>query len=304
MAMEPYSAEEVIRTIGCSSATMTLLTQTFSDHDEEAFAAIINDNACDLSLISNVCEYIWPNHQYLSEPSEEDTVAGLDAVASLLRDVAHPVGTSAQRLSEAIEPFLEGGDRDSYLQTCVHYDRDAFDFLCAYYNDNYDLFKPKERQQIEPLIQQGGGTVTAPFHLPDDYFDFRHETHESKEFFRLHSEVVKGGSHTFGQLVEFLAEEGYIGSSPAVKNLFAYRFSGKMRPTKVESIEWHGRNGNSYELIYLVKHLTERGDYRKMRQFFTGPRWVKDHDSSYARGANYRLKEFLHKLYPTLSDQL
>ena len=77
-----------------------------------------------------------------------------------------------------------------------------------------------------------------------------------------------------------------------------------MRPERVVPIEWYGRNGKSYELIYLVKMLTDRGDYRKMRSFFVGPKWVADRDSSYARGADYRLKELLHKLYPTLPDQL
>ena len=101
-----------------------------------------------------------------------------------------------------------------------------------------------------------------------------------------------------------IAQLGYIDASPAVKSLFAYRFSGRMRPGKVEPIEWHGKNGNSYELIYLVRNMTERANYRKMKSFFTGPKWVPNRDSSYARGADYHLKETLHKLYPTLPDQL
>ena len=62
--------------------------------------------------------------------------------------------------------------------------------------------------------------------------------------------------------------------------------------------------GKSYELIYLVKMLTERANYRKMKSFFIGPKWVSNRDSSYVRGADYHLKETLHKLYPTLPDQL
>ncbi len=47
-----------------------------------------------------------------------------------------------------------------------------------------------------------------------------------------------------------------------------------------------------------------KGKYDKMRCFFTGPDWPKDRHSSYAKGADYHLKETLHKLYPTLPDQL
>ena len=53
-----------------------------------------------------------------------------------------------------------------------------------------------------------------------------------------------------------------------------------------------------------MRNLTERANYRKMRSFFTGPKWVKDRDSSYSRGADYNLKAYLHQLYPTLPDQL
>ena len=112
------------------------------------------------------------------------------------------------------------------------------------------------------------------------------------------------GSKQFELFINKLSELGYIDPAPAVKRLFAYRFSGRMRPVKVAPIEWHGKNGNSYELIYLVRNMTERANYRKMRNFFFGPKWVADRDSSYARGADYRLKETLHKLYPTLPDQL
>ena len=89
-----------------------------------------------------------------------------------------------------------------------------------------------------------------------------------------------------------------------MKQLFAYRFSGRMRPEMVVPLEWHGRKGKGYELIYLVKMLTERGDYRKMRQFFYGPAWPKDRLSSYAKNACRNLKEHLKELYPTIPDQL
>ena len=112
--------------------------------------------------------------------------------------------------------------------------------------------------------------------MPDDYFSFQNEALDTKEYFGLHPDVIKAGVEPFVQLVNHLAEAGYIDASAATKQLFAYRFSGRMRPEKVEPIEWHGKNGNSYELIYLVRNLTERANYRKMRNFFTGPKWVKD----------------------------
>ena len=300
----PYAVPEIIRTIGCSSATMTLLQQAFDAQDEDAFVHIIDTSDCDLLLTSCICEDVWPKIVYHTDPSDKDIANSLDVVASIFRNEEHPIRRSSKELSEATDSLFEDGDEDTYMRKYERYNHDLFDYMCEFYRDNYDRFKPKERKQIEPIILQGGGYIDTEFCLPDDYFSFHNEADDTKEYFGLHPEVIKAGVEPFVQLVNYLAESGYIDSFAATKQLFAYRFSGRMRPEKVEPIEWRGKNGNSYELIYLVRNLTERANYRKMRNFFTGPKWVKDRDSSYARGADYHLKAFLHQLYPTLHDQL
>ena len=300
----PYAVPEIIRTIGSSSATMTLLRQAFDAQDEDAFVHIIDTSDCDLLLTSCICEDVWPKIVYHTDPSDEDIANSLEVVASLFMNEEHPIRRSSKELSEASDSLFEDGGEDTCMRKYEQYNQDLFDYMCEFYRDNYDRFKPKERKQIEPLILQGGGYIDTEFCLPDDYFSFQNEADDTKEYFGLHPEVIKAGVEPFVQLVDYLAEAGYIDASAATKQLFAYRFSGHMRPEKVEPIEWHGKNGNSYELIYLVRNLTERANYRKMRTFFTGPKWVKDRDSSYARGADYHLKFYLHQLYPTLPNQL
>ena len=300
----PYAVPEIIRTIGCSSATMTLLRQAFDARDEDAFVHIIDTSDCDLLLTSCICEDVWPKIVYHIDPSDEDIANSLDVVASIFRNEEHPIRRSSKELSEATDSLSEDGDEESYMRKYDRYNHDLFDYMCEFYRDNYDRFKPKERKQIEPIILQGGGYIDTEFCLPDDYFSFHNEAGDTKEYFGLHPDVIKAGVKPFVQLVDYLAEAGYIDASAATKQLFAYRFSGRMRPERLETIEWHGKNGNSYELIYLVRNLTERANYRKMQNFFTGPKWVKDRDSSYARGADYHLKTYLHQLYPTIPDQL
>ena len=300
----PYAVPEIIRTIGSSSATMTLLRQAFDAQDEDAFVHIIDTSDCDLLLTSCICEDVWPKIVYHTDPSDEDIANSLEVVASLFMNEEHPIRRSSKELSEASDSLFEDGGEDTCMRKYEQYNQDLFDYMCEFYRDNYDRFKPKERKQIEPLILQGGGYIDTEFCLPDDYFSFQNEADDTKEYFGLHPEVIKAGVEPFVQLMDYLAEAGYIDSSAATKQLFAYRFSGRMRPEKVEPIEWLGKNGNSYELIYLVRNLTERANYRKMRNFFNGPKWVKDRDSSYARGADYHLKAYLHQLYPTLPDQL
>lgn len=303
-ALDSYAAPELIRTIGCASSVLTQLQQAYDAQDKDAFIHIIDTSDCDLSLVSSICEDIWPKIVYYTDPSDEDIANSLDVVVSLFRNDEHPISRSSKELSDATESSLDDGDEESYMEIYKRYNHDLFDYLCEFYRDNLKRFKPKERRQIEPLILKGGGSIDGEFHLPEDYFSFRNETSDSKEFFGLHPDVIKAGAKQFEDFVNVIAQLGYIDASPAVKRLFAYRFSGRMCPAKVEPIEWHGKNGNSYELIYLVRNMTERANYLKMKSFFTSPKWVANRDSSYARGADYHLKKTLHKLYPTLPDQL
>lgn len=300
----PYAVPELIRTIGCSSATMARLQEAFDAQDEDAFVHIIDTSDCNLLLTSCICEDVWPKIVYYTDPSDEDITNSLDVVASMLGREDHPLSRSSRELSEAAEHFFEGGDEKSYMLKYERYNRDLFDYMCEFYRDNYGRFKAKERRQVEPIILAGGGSIAPDFHLPDDYFSFRNESGKTEEYFGVHPDVIKAGLERFMQLIDYLADSGYIDSSTEAKNLFAYRFSGRMRPDKVEPIEWHGRNGKSYELIYLVRNMTERANYKRMKTYFFGCEWVKEKDCSYARGADHRLKAYLHKLYPTLPDQL
>lgn len=138
------------------------------------------------------------------------------------------------------------------------------------------------------------------FQLADNYFSRAMDSSHSNEFFYCHEEVLKGGPDKLTTLINFLSDHDYISKDILVKSTLAYRLTGKGSASHPSAIFWNGRNCNPYELIYLVKHLTCRGDYKKMRRFFVGPRWVKGCDSSYAKSANYDFKKFLHELYPTI----
>ena len=92
----PYAVPEIIRTIGCSSATMTLLRQAFDSQDEDAFVHIIDTSDCDLLLTSCICEDVWPKIVYHTDPSDEDIANSLDVVASIFRNEEHPIQRSSK----------------------------------------------------------------------------------------------------------------------------------------------------------------------------------------------------------------
>lgn len=138
------------------------------------------------------------------------------------------------------------------------------------------------------------------FRLGKNYFAKGMDSASSKEYFYCHEEVLRGGPEKLTTLINYLADHDYIPQDTFIKSTFAYRFTGKGIANNICPIPWNGRNGNPYELIYLVKYLTIRGDYRKMRRFFAVSQWVKDRDSSYAKSAGYDFKKFLHELYPAI----
>lgn len=317
-SVESYTAEEIIRTIGADSATIERLRQCYRERDLQTFAVTINENHCGLQTISWLCRNIWPDTSSVFSQPFEDIFTAMDAL-SLTNTVeqdnsAQTLLRSGERVADEALKIMNGDDGDAQRYFTAQYEnaKNTLVWLRGLYTDNIKSFKLRERRIIEAILARPEATAIPQaqesdgdgFGLPADYFSQMSGLGYADEHFNLRHEVVAAGAERFAELVNYLSESGYIENSLAVKQLFAYRFSGRMRPEMVVPLEWHGRNGKGYELIYLVKMLTERGDYRKMRQFFYGPAWPKDRYSSYAKNANCNLKEHLKKLYPTIPDQL
>ena len=221
------------------------------------------------------------------------------------------------------QPSAEVLDNDDSDEALDRYFSDYRHFLetdlathLHFYWDWYGDFTLKERNLIDPILdnplakdlidkiwedyKNPKPKPIEPFALPDDFFDWHHKSSMPKEFFYMDDALKKQGVDTLVAFIDWLAEKGYIADDNEVKALFAYRLTGRCRPEGEELpvIEWHGKNGKSYELIYLVRFLSDRGDYRKMRRFFTGPEWVKDRDSSYANSADSEFRKQMSKFYP------
>lgn len=317
-SVEPYMAEEIIRTIDADSVTLERLRQCYQNHDRQAFAATMNENRCGLRAISLICKNIWPDTSSMFSQPTEVVFTTMDALSVTnskgQEDSAQMLLRSAECVSDEALKIMHGDGGDTQRYFAAQYEKAKNDlvWLRGLYTDNIKSFKLRERRIIEAILTRPEATaipVTQEsdgdgFSLPADYFSQMSGLGHADEHFNLRHEVVTAGPERFTELINYLSESGYIENILAVKQLFAYRFSGRMRPERVVPLEWHGRNGKSYELIYLVKCLTERANYRKMRRFFFGCEWVKDRDSSYAKNAAYEFKIFLHQLYKNVPNEL
>ena len=299
-----------------------LLESVVSD-DQDGFVLMMERIPCDLTPLARLCSYCTDDTSTGAEMKGDDFTYYLDYMAGHLHEED---GADNGKMLEAIkrwQPSAEVLDDDDSDEALDRYFSDYRHFLetdlatnLHYYWDWYDDFTLKERNLIDPILdnplakdlidriweeyQNPQPKPSEPFTLPDDFFGWQYKANTPKEFFYMDDAFKKKGVETFVAFIDWLADKGYIADDNEVKALFAYRLTGRCRPEGKEltAIEWRGKNNKPYELIYIIKSFSDRADYKKMRLFFQGPEWVKDRDSSYANSADSEFRRQVEKFYP------
>ena len=314
---------EFLSVLGIPSNEKTQLLECVENGDKDAFVSALEHAQCDLTALARLCSCCMDDSSTGAEMKGDDFTYYLDYMAGHLHEKN---GADNGKMLEAIkrwQPSAEVLDDDDSDEALNRYFSDYRHFLetdlatnLHYYWDWYDDFTLKERNLIDPVLdnplakelidkiweeyQNPKPKPVEHFTIPDDFFDWQYKANTPKEYFYMDDAFKKKGVKTFVAFIDWLADKGYIEDDNEVKALLAYRLTGRCRPEGEELpvIEWHGKNGKSYELIYLVRFLSDRGDYRKMRRFFTGPEWVKDRDSSYANSADSEFRKQMSEFYP------
>ena len=314
---------EFLSVLEIPSNEKTQLLECVENGDKDAFVSALEHAQCDLTALARLCSCCMDDSSTGAEMKGDDFTYYLDYMAGHLHEKN---GADNGKMLEAIkrwQPSAEVLDDDDSDEALNRYFSDYRHFLetdlatnLHYYWDWYDDFTLKERNLIDPILdnplakdlidkiweeyKNPKPKPAEPFTLPKDFFDWQHKSNTPKEYFYMDDALKKQGVDTFVVFIDWLAEKGYIADDNEVKALLAYRLTGRCRPEGEELpvIEWHGKNGKSYELIYLVRFLSDRGDYRKMRRFFIGPEWVKDRDSSYANSADSEFRKQMSEFYP------
>ncbi len=323
----PSTVREFLGVLKIDSVVMENLFAFWIDDDAGGFSALLQKENCDLTRISRLCRCCWDDAFSVSDIPNSEVPMMIDALSGTLKHSEkrdeQQIRESADQMLESMEEMEDGDDSNleesfrNYRQFCEACFRSQ---LFKYWDWEAEL-KPREIRIIEPVLEHPLAVElverfreeyeeaqqprpSEPFTLPKDFFDWSHSSGQGKEYLYLCDTVRRKGVATFVAFINWLADKGYIADNNEVKSLFAYRLTGRCRPEGKELpvIEWHGKNGKSYELVYLVRFLSDRGDYRKMRRFFTGPEWVKDRDSSYANSADSGFKRQVAEFYPEACD--
>ena len=327
----PSTVREFLGVLKIDSMAMEKLFGYWLDDDMDGFVALLQKENCDLTRISKLCRCCWDDAFSVSEIPHSEAPMMVETLTGVLK---HSEGQDKQQLRgsanqmlqsmEEIEAAEEDGEdydlEDSfkdYRQFCVDCFRNQ---LFNYWNWEAEL-KPREARIIEPVlehplavklverfreeyVEEQNLQSSAPFILPDDFFHWHHKSNNPREYFYMDETFKRKGVETFTAFINWLAEKDYIADDNDVKALFAYRLTGRCRPEgkDLPVIEWHGKNNKPYELIYIVRNFSDRGDYKKMRLFFQGPEWVKDRDSSYANSADSEFRRKMAEFYPEVCE--
>ena len=327
----PSTVREFLSVLKVDSVVMEKLFGLWLEDDVDGFSALLQKENCDLTRISRLCRCCWDDGFSVSEIPNSEVPMMIDALTCTLKHSEkkdeQQVKESADQMLESIEEIeaAEEDGEDYDLEKCFRdyrqFCEDCFRSQLFRYWDWEAELKPREIRIIKPVLEHPLAIEmverfreeyeesqqpqpSEPFTLPDDFFDWSHNSGKPKEHFYLCDAVRRKGVATFVAFINWLAEKGYIADDNDVKALFAYRLTGRCRPEGKElpAIEWHGKNNKPYELIYIARNFSDRGDYRKMRLFFQGPEWVKDRDSSYANSADSEFKRQVAEFYPEACD--
>ena len=288
--------------------------------DSEGFKSLLEQSRCDTTALAKLCASCLDDSFGATNVEDEDLPYLLDFMAGRLRNSEDADGGLVLESVEQWQPSSERINTDDSDETLYQYFSDYRHFIetnlrvfLHYYWDWHDDFLLKERNLIEPILDHPLAVdlvnriweeykASFEFALPDDFFSLRCAAEDTEHLY-IKQSVESRGVETFAKFINYVAEKGYIEDSPAVKRLFAYRLSGRYRPEgELPTIVWNGRNGKSYELIYLIRSLCDRGDYKKMRRFFEGPEWVKEKDSSYAHSADTEFRRRMAELFPGVCE--
>jgi len=314
---------EFLSVLQISSGEKEELLDRVEHDDKEGFRSLLERSRCDTTALAQLCTCCWDDSFTAENIEDSDLSYLLDYMASKLKNSSEADDKTMLEAVEQWQPSSELIDSDDSDETLDRYMSDYRRFIEAefsvflhYYWDFYDEFLLKERNLIEPILDHPlavdlvnriwkdyeANLLGGSFSLPDDFFHSKC-TADDTEHMHIKLSVEDKGTELFTEFINYVAEKGYIEDSPAVKNLFAYRLTGYYRPeSDLPTIVWNGRNGKSYELIYLIRYLCDRGDYKKMRRFFEGPEWVKEKDSSYAHSADTEFRRKMAEIYPGICE--
>ena len=157
---------------------------------------------------------------------------------------------------------------------------------------------------LTPAPSEGDVLDGNQFKLPDNFPDLRISPNKDEFFLDAKLYVTYDNVKTFESLINFIAADGHIENSITVKRALVYRLTGKWKPESntIPKIFWYDSNGLGLTITYLISYgyKKDKVKFKKMKEFFEGPTWIKGDISKRARDASISFRRELNNLFPDI----
>ena len=250
-----------------------------------------------------------------------------DLIKDVIDDLSIELGGDRGMMDEFINPYfdilssIKERNLFSLFENCVVIVRNILQDVFVYIKGEdpiVGILNNKEKKAfdsiiyqpfMEPLItkmmeatreeaeQDSVGDET--FTLPDNYFSGISPSTNRKEYFTSTLWGNKCCVEDFVDLINYIADRGFIENNKATKQLLAFRLTGRLRPDgELPKIKWNGKAAKGADCIFLLKCTDAKPKYPKMKEFFEA-----DFPTKYfANNASVRFMEKLHELFPEIYE--
>ena len=289
-----------INKVGVSPDTLKELKAILNSGEE---AYLVRDCLSDLSIelggdrkdLDTVAN-IYAETQGIYAKIEDDN---LDSDTWLRTEVS----TKAQSLLESPENLL--GDivlfklgYDILCDKLSEKEKEAFDLIL-----NQPFVEPIITDMINrtTIVQQKETSEVKIFTLPDNFFNGQPTSSNKAEYlgglrFFSGTNVAK-----FVEMINYIADRGFIENNYETKRLLAFRLTGRMRPEgELPKIQWFGGASKGADCLFLMKCSDSKKKYFQMRQFFDADFPAPEKTSSTVHSAGWDFMRKLNELFPDI----
>ena len=220
----------------------------------------------------------------------------LDMISSL-KEVNLPsvIGNGVALVREMLQDvFMYIKGEDPIVGMLNDKEKKAFDSII-----HQPFMEPVINKMMEAIKEEAeqNSVEDETFTLPDNYFSGISPSTNRKEYFTSTLWGDKCCVEDFVDLINYIADRGFIENNKATKQLLAFRLTGRLRPDgELPKIKWNGKAAKGADCIFLLKCTDAKPKYPKMKEFFEA-----DFPTKYfANNASVRFMEKLHELFPEI----
>lgn len=285
--MHQIKALEFIKLIPCSTSVWDSLVKNFKKNNKAKFINTIHNDNCNLTTVQKLC-YIDSRLKYLRILYDK-RIKSMSATLLMentpqQKNELYPFSDEIQKYEkEILNPLLDilfSSTIESVDPEKKHYKaynlcmilRSHADKELQYTLDRFITIFQKEANENVTTPSDSENTVFLKdndqfFSLPDDYFAGELCSDSNSYFCKLTEYVKKKGGKVFEDLINFLAEEGYIEATFETKATLIFRLTGIGRVELQDKIEW---KKDASCLFYIIRFFFEKSDDKssKIRDFF------------------------------------